>query len=233
MMNAKTTNATRRPFWTSIRLLLLASPLFFAFPFQVQAFTSLTSGSGPGDPTPLTVPFDSLEGHYLVQHDLLFDPQAPPMVKDFQSPGPVIFPGTSFPVWEAWFLVEPGRPVSDWHEEILTPGWVWRFDPAVLITRNGQVIPAFPDPNSPPNILWVDFEPIFPGNVLDIHKELVWVGTIFNSDWGDFIDSSGSFLDESVIQVLEFPTPEPSSFLLAAMAAVGLIAYGWRRRRGE
>ena len=161
----------------------------------------------------------------------------------------VLPPGWSAPVWE-YFLVWPGGDppfpnpspaITDWHEHIHEPGWEWivptegSLDPP-LITRDGEPWPwtfvETPPPGTEPNPgwLWVEFPPIGPGHVLDIHKKLVWVGTDNNSVWGDGILDNGELNDETMIRVWEYPTiPEPSTLLLGTLAATGFI--GAQRRR--
>jgi len=192
---------------------------------------------------PITVPWDSTNLNWVLNMDLVFDPSAGPMTKLFQSPmgptgGPIQLDATQpfpQPVWENFFL-DPDRslPVSDWHEHVLTPGWEWVIDPSgVLITINGDPIPwkhqPMPDGTvTPPHMLWVEFDPIPPGNILDVHKQLLWVGTPGNRIWGDGVDDAGNSVDERFIEVLEYPTPEPGSL---AIFGLGVLALA-RRRRG-
>ena len=155
------------------------------------------------------------------------------------------------PVREDFHIVEPavgGPPVSvavqDWHEEFLTDGWEWvlpddeRFPTLFppdesLITRNGEPHPWSFSPSPAehaPHQLWVQFPPIHPGETLDIHKAMLWVGTPGNRIWGDDILDDGNFFDESVISVWEYPTPEPGtcSLLAICMVAGGLMVAGRR-----
>ena len=53
---------------------------------------------------------------------------------------------------------------------------------------------------------------------------VLWVGTDTQRIWGDDPTETG-------IVVLEYPTPEPSSMVLAAFGLVGLGAWAWRRKR--
>ncbi len=214
---------------------------------------SVTSGFNLAGPsTTVPVDYDSVNGHWHLQADLVFDHAAGPMGKVFRSPtqvtgAPILldaFQPFPQPLWEEFFLVQgfPGgppssRPVSDWHEEILTPGWEWvlpgdarfpnLFPPGEsLITRDGQPWqwqhqphPGGPDPTK----LWVEFPPIDPGHVLDVHKALLWVGTPDNRVWGDGTRNDGTVIDESSIRVREYPTPEPATLGLVALGAVALL----------
>ena len=153
-----------------------------------------------------------------------------PILLDAQQPFPQ-------PLWEEFLIVE-GPPVADWHEEILTDGWEWVLpgDPRIpdpipnpfqanesLITKNGQPWPSTPTPMSDPSKLWVDFPPIQKGEVLDVHKALLWTGTPGNRAWGDGVLDDGTAIDESFIRVIEYPTPEPGSATLLALGALLML----------
>jgi hypothetical protein len=214
------------------------------FSIAVPASAQITAGFSldqpPGDP--IFVEYDPGELHYVLQMDLIFDPNAGPMEKHFQSPlhptgGPILLDAQqpfAQPVWEEFVLVG-GPPVSDWHEEILTPGWHWTLPgtpgvpPGSLITKNGMPWPSTPIPmpgGMDPSKIWVEFPPISPPDVLDVHKALLWVGTPGNRTWGDNVLDDGTNHDESIIRVLEYPTPEPATVLLM----VGGCAALWFRR---
>jgi hypothetical protein len=212
-------------------------------------------GFDPGSEPFIPVPFISAEGHWVLDANLIFDPKAPPMTKAFQSPigstgGPILLDATQpfpFPIWENFFLIPPGtagapgsQAVSDWHEEIITPGWEWvlpgdprfpnLFPPGqTLITRNGAPWDSFPIPHPDgtdnPSRVWVKFPPIEPGNILDVHKGLLWVGTLDNRIWGDDPTT------ERQILVFEYPTPEPSSVALALLGGMGLVVVARRLRK--
>ncbi len=206
-------------------LLLAASPVW----------AQLAAGSGAGAPAPIQVDFNSLDIHWELTQPIIFDPSAPGMEKTFDSPKDVTgapihldalqpFP---IPVWENFPLIG-GPPVADWHEEIVTPGWVWSIpDPFGLITLNGVPWPSAVSPLSTPTMLWVDFDPIptdpTGGTVLDIHKELLWEGTPGNRIWGDGVDDIGNVVDESGIIVLEHPTPEPTSLVLLSLGTLAML----------
>ncbi|MCA9236616.1 MAG: hypothetical protein KDA44_14165 [Planctomycetales bacterium] len=204
----------------------------------------------------LDVPFSGFAGHWFVDVDLDHDPNAGPMIKIFKSPftdtgAPILLDAQqpfALPIDEKFHLLPPlpgGLPqsveVRDWHEEILTPGFVWVipndtsipqiFPPGTsLITKNGvphpwEFIPAV----ALPNRIDVKFPPILPGETLDIHKALQWIGTPGNRIWGDNVLDDGSTFDESGIRVWEYPTvPEPGAW---ALLAVAVIAVAVQRRR--
>jgi hypothetical protein len=70
----------------------------------------------------------------------------------------------------------------------------------------------------------VIFDAIETGHILDIHKGLLWVGTPENPIWGDSPD-------ELAILVREYPTPEPSSWMLAAVGMTMLVGWWLHRAR--
>lgn len=203
----------------------------------------VTSGYNLGVDGPVIgVPYQPQTNSYVINMNLVFDPKAGPMTKNFQSPiavtgAPILLDATQpfpLPVNEDFFLPggTPNKPVTDWHEHIVTPGWIWILpgDPSFpslfpqgtsLITRDGQPWTSTPitNPNLPPNPNRVDvlFAPITQDHVLDIHKALLFVGTANNRIWGDT-------QDETTITVVEYPTPEPSSLVLTLLAAAGLLA---------
>ncbi len=176
---------------------------------------------------------------------LQFEPDGTPITKFFETP---LYPNGEpvqisalqplpFTIWEN-FQLFPGTTdiaVTDWHEQIVTPGWEWVLpgDPRFpglfpandsLITRDGLPWPSTVIPSMDPTQLSVEFPPIGPGHVLDVHKALLWVGTETQQDWTGGPNQAG-------IVVIEYPTPEPSSFLLAAFGLAGLWAWARRRRR--
>ena len=220
---------------------------------QSNPITAGPNMGSPQNPVHIQVDWDSSQDHWRVDEELIFDPHAPPMEKWFMtpptSPTNPYPPGTAFPVWENFLLHPLSLAVLDWHEVIHTPGWEWRYyeynpDPTdpnyePLITRDGAPWPWKHQPppatgGDPATMLWVEFPPIEPGHILDVHKWLVWMGDpnpggIPNTNWGDNMDDQGNTLDESMIAVWEYPTPEPSSILLVALGALALA--GVRRRR--
>ncbi len=226
---------------------------------QVPTIFAGPNLNAPAPAIVYSVPFDADAGDWFFEADLIFDPAAPPMVQDFQSPA---FPSGDlilldalqplpFPVTENFFLTTDSNAVSEWHQELTTEGWEWVLpdDPRVLagepgftdlflpkqslITRDGEPWASSPisrGDGEDPSKLWVEFEPILPGQVLDIHKALLWVGTPGNRFWGDGLEEARSFTSEKNILVTAFPAPEPQSLLLCVLAAAGVPLVA--RRRG-
>ena len=118
------------------------------------------------------------------------------------------------------FIVGPGTPWTDWHEQILTPDWAW-----------GPVMITTPGTSGPTNLVIhnsgasVDFtfDPIAPGTNVDIWKEFYYFGTPSQQFLSDFL--SGNLM----IRVAEYPTsvPEPSGLVLLGTGFAALLG---RRR---
>lgn len=218
---------------------------------SAQSFT-VTAGSNMAIDFNEEVPvsYSGLVGAYFLGGNLIHDPGAGPMFKRFESPITDTFDRILLdaqqpfpqPVSEQFVLVPTvspvtAFPVSDWHEEIVTEGWEWvlpgdtRFPDLFapnesLITKNGEPHPwQFPPLPAvlEPNKLWVEFPRIDLGETLDIHKALLWVGTPGNRIWGDDALDNGTFFDETVISVFEYPTPEPTTGCLLVLGALGLL----------
>lgn len=243
--------STRNKLTLGLPLLLLA---YLASPACGQTSASATAGSNldmAPSQDPIFVEWVQSSQSWVLQVDLIVDPTAGPMAKHFQTPldssgAPILLDGEQpfpQPLWEDFLIIPipgtPGVPVTDWHEVIHTPGWEWvvpgdaRFPDlfpanASLITRDGVPWPYTQTPKDPTEI-WVDFPPIGPNHVLDVHKALLWVGTTGNRTWGDMVDDAGNTVDESFIAVWEYPTiPEPSTIV---MLSLGLLGAWFVRRR--
>ena len=87
---------------------------------------------------------------------------------------------TFFNIVETITVGPNGGSFTDWHEEIITPGWTWDFSDVTTAFQtevdeiiNGNVITIFFDP------------PLPPGTEFTIEKALVFVGPDGNLDTGD------------------------------------------------
>lgn len=101
---------------------------------SASAIAGFNLGAAPSQ-DPIFVDWIIQEEHWMLQVDLIFDPSAGPMQKHFESPKdaggtPILldaqqpFPQT---LWEEFLILPPptapnGFNVTDWHEEIHTPG---------------------------------------------------------------------------------------------------------------
>lgn len=195
--------------------------------------------------------YNNLAGQYIIDMDLVHDPNAGPMIKHFHLPttetGDTILLYQDQPhplkIREDWYIVDAddsathtvSEPVSDWHEHFITPGFTWVIpghseftdlfpDQPSLITKNGEPHPWWHAPDiALLGRIDVEFPAIEPGNVLDIHKAILWVGTSDNSVWGDNMLDDGTFLDERTIDVWEYPTPEPASAVLLSLGCLAML----------
>lgn len=148
------------------------------------------------------------------------DPNGPAWVKNFTGPGGgpfVAFGQQPIQVTEI-LIVAPNLPWSDWHEQILTPGWGWSNN-AVLLANNvpaaGLTINNTPGSTMNGGILDFYFNSLAPGTLVEIRKELVWLaqpGQMF----------------QGTVQIAQYPTPEPASIGLLAVG--GILAMRRRNR---
>lgn len=141
------------------------------------------------------------------------DPNGPPWIKSLNDPngGPLVAqPGFSSQVHE-FLQVSGNLPWTDWHEDILDPGWSWV---PVFINVNGGPASNLQIFNTPGttttggSISYV-FDPVFPGSTVEILKRLV-----FNAGVPGTVHIGS-------VRVAEYPTPEPAS--LACLALGGLM----------
>ena len=145
---------------------------------------------------------------------VVLDPLGPVWGKNFTGPngGPFSYPALAPPLPVHELLVVAGTlPWTDWHEDVLDPTWSWA-NPTILV--NG-----LPPTNLTTSLsggsLSFFFDPISPGSIIDIRKELVYNGVPGQSFQG-------------TLPIHEYPTPEPAS--LGALAIGGLLAFRRRAR---
>lgn len=148
------------------------------------------------------------------------NPAGPAWSKNFTGPngGPFVQPalGAPLPVRET-LLVIGNLPWTDWHEDVMgidasgapDPGWSWA-NPVLLV--NGLPAPGLTTSLSGGNLSFF-FNPVAPGSIVTIQKDLVYNGIPGTAFIG-------------TLAIHEYPTPEP--------ATMGLLGIGsllvWRRR---
>lgn len=147
---------------------------------------------------------------------------------------------------------------SDWHEEILTPGWVWADSsflvadepepteintPLLSVTEHPadsfQDIQDNPAPGLSVNfsddgtVLDFYFNSVDPGQYVSIVKVLEYVGygQTHPNDQLSELNGNGDFF-EGVIEIAQYPTPEPVTATLG-LVGLGALMLSTRRRRTQ
>jgi hypothetical protein len=162
---------------------------------------------------------------------VVLDPTGPVWSKNFTGPngGNFFYPPTSatnppLPVSEL-LVVAGTNPWTDWHEDVMgidasgapNPGWTWA-NPAVLV--NGLPAPGLTVTGVGTNSLSFFFNPVAPGSVINIRKDLVYTGL-----------PGATFI--GTLAVHEWPTgvPEPGTLAILGMGAAFAVRH--RRRAGR
>ena len=181
---------------------------------------ALAQGVGNLPALPIIIPGNAATGGWVVGPvEVVRDPNGPKWIKHFTDPngGPfTAIPGQMFSVIEQLYIA-PQLPWSDWHEEILTPGWDWA-GPIVMLANgspaSGLVITNTPGVAPTGGTLGLDFDPLFPGTQVLIRKQLQYTGTLGTVFVG-------------TVEIAQYPTPEPASLGLLAIGSLLSL----RRRR--
>lgn len=201
---------------------IMGTAVLAAIGMLVAAGPIYAQGVGNLPALPNVFPADpDLGGWFIGQYGVVRDPNGGPWIKNLVSPtgGNVIAaPGQTFTLLES-LIIAPNLPWSDWHEQILTPGWDWT-GPAVLFA-NGSPAPGLTvvnTPGGPTSGGTIDFyfNSLPVGTKVDIRKQLTYVG-----------GPTGVPFD-GVVRIAEYPTPEPATLGLMALGGTALL----RRRRG-
>ena len=143
---------------------------------------------------------------------VVLDPAGPVWGKEFTGPngGAFSYPALAPPLPVHELLVVAGNlSWTDWHEDVLAPDWNWA-NPTILV--NGVVPAGLTISLSGGNLSYF-FNPVPPGSVIDIRKDLVYNGLPGTTFIG-------------TLPIHEYPTPEPASLSLFCVG--GLCAF--RRR---
>jgi hypothetical protein len=201
--------------------------------FVVMGFSTAAWAQGANITTPQdidfeTPPSDPAGWYWGGPHDptyggtpviVYLDPDGQPIEKFLQAP---IAEPTTYVLTETIRAIAPpdesGVPYmdwADWHEQILTPGWEWvngsftaggTSVPGLIVDVNGANIDFYFNPIEIPLVFDAPL-------VFQIVKEFKWMG-------------SGA--PRYPIEIIEYPTPEPTT--LGLLAVGGLVMLRRRRR---
>ena len=161
---------------------------------------------------------------------VVWDPDIGPWTKELRlmlaDGSPFAFhEGDAIPVVE-FLTVGGSTPWTDWHEEILTPGWEWvpidEGDTAFLGSPDGIPAPGLIVDLQPTTIDFF-FDPILPGTDIAIAKFIIFVGVDPGNPEETTLDS---------VFIAEYPTvnviPEPATVTLGVLS---IVAAGSALRR--
>ena len=173
--------------------------------------------------------------------DVTFDPNAGKWIKTLtdhagrtieadDEPIAGFYSTVGFNLFE-WLIVDGTIPWTDWHQEILTPGWTWASG-EILVTRPdgstetvvGSISNSF-GPDAAGNVIDFIFNsPLLPGTTLDISKSMSYTG-IDGAFSSCGIPACGDYFN-GTIQIAQHPTvgvAEPWSISIFCLALAGLV----------
>jgi len=157
----------------------------------------------------------------IPNHEISLDSNAGPWKKNLLPVGGTgnvqvddsIDPDTpqTFFLLEETITVGPGGSFTDWHEEIVNPGWIWEYSDFSTFPPDQDFIAT--EMGDETNSLTIFFEPpLPPGTKFLIEKSLVFVGPDgmldTDADYPDPPDTreTSSFSDVEPLTVLQYPT---------------------------
>jgi PEP-CTERM motif len=226
-------------------VLLFASAALLAVATSARA--DIIAGDNPGGPVTVTEYKANAKNGFVVNEDVSYSAAAGSWHKEFTNTGAGgVASGFDVSLDETFNNVGE-LAWTDWHETVLStttvnddsnyPGFLFTAG-SVSVYRNGGLLTpgaqytlvpdVFMQPGSPENngnwigltLLFGPGNQILPGDTLRVTKQIFEV----------FLDANVWMPDESAV-VGQYPTvPEPSTFVLAALASMGWLALRYRRR---
>lgn len=153
-----------------------------------------------------TVEYDRNAGPWLKR--LIVDPQQDPVT-----------PPLDLIILHEEITIGGSHAWTDWHEEILTPGWEWGPIVFDILNANDQSILNNLVVDTMGNMAWFFFDKVPPGSTLQIWKEIICTSIC------DPLQSAG------FVEIIEYPTvSEPGTL---ALMGLFLATFSLYRRRAR
>ncbi len=181
-------------------------------------------GVGNVGALPSVFPIDVGGGGWTIGvYPVIRDPNGPAWIKTLTGPNglpTVAQPGQSFHLIET-LIIGPDLGWTDWHEQILSPGWDWVLPNPLppMLYGNGSPAPGLVTVHTPGNSATggtIDFyfDELPPGTTVTIRKVL------------QYNDPTGTPFEGKVV-IAEYPTPEPATLGLVGLS--GLLLFVRKR----
>lgn len=196
---------------------MIAAALTFCVASTLAQASGVYNSSNPGEI--LQGIFSRAGSQLNITSVITQDPNGSPWVKTYDGTNDLSSTPEILSIFESLTVVSNPQITfldwTDWHEEILSPGWEWVPGSATVQTSGFVTVPGLSVVETSPTQLDFFFDPLGVNTRLFIRKQIQWTGT------GD-----------KVLQIAQYPTvvPIPAALPLFGSALAGLGLIGWRRR---